>query len=217
MTTRLYLIRHAEAEGNVLRRFQGIWDSKLSEKGFLQLEFLREKFKDIKIDAAFASDLERAKVTGEYAASYSGVGVVPDERFRELNFGEWENADAMHVRTTYPDDYFKYQYRADLFRITNGESFAEVAVRMKEGVDECLRENQGKTILIVSHSASIRAYLCEIMGISLSQIEKVGRIDNTSVSIVDFDEDLNATVVSLNDMDHLPEEIITDEGNRKYT
>ena len=44
MTTTLYLVRHAEAEGNWKRTFQGHIDSEVSEKGWTQPDYLARRF-----------------------------------------------------------------------------------------------------------------------------------------------------------------------------
>ena len=46
---KIYLVRHAEAQGNVEEFFQGHIDTDVSEKGRKQLECLAERFKDIPI------------------------------------------------------------------------------------------------------------------------------------------------------------------------
>ena len=62
MTT-IYLIRHAEAEGNLFRRAQGHWNGKITERGKKQIDALAERFKDVHIDAVYSSDLDRARDT----------------------------------------------------------------------------------------------------------------------------------------------------------
>ena len=47
---RIYLVRHAEAMGNVLEFFQGRTDTDISPKGEKQLACLAERFKDIDFD-----------------------------------------------------------------------------------------------------------------------------------------------------------------------
>ena len=58
MTT-IYLIRHAEAEGNVFRRLHGQYDSNVTPNGLKQIEALAKRFESIPIDAVYASDLTR--------------------------------------------------------------------------------------------------------------------------------------------------------------
>ena len=62
MTT-IYLIRHAEAEGNLYRRVQGHWDGQVTPRGDLQIAALAERFRDVPVDAVYASDLRRTQDT----------------------------------------------------------------------------------------------------------------------------------------------------------
>ena len=59
MTT-VYIIRHAEAEGNVYRRCHGQYDSLLTPRAYEQLPCLAKRFTDVPLDAVYASDLFRA-------------------------------------------------------------------------------------------------------------------------------------------------------------
>ena len=62
MTT-VYLIRHAEAEGNLYRRVHGWYDSLITENGYRQIAALRGRFADVPIDAVYSSDLFRTMTT----------------------------------------------------------------------------------------------------------------------------------------------------------
>jgi probable phosphoglycerate mutase len=61
--TKIYLIRHAEAEGNLYRRIHGWYDGAVTDMGYRQIEALKQRFADIKIDAVYSSDLKRARET----------------------------------------------------------------------------------------------------------------------------------------------------------
>ena len=41
--TKVYLIRHAEAEGNYYRRIQGHWDGRITALGMRQIDALAEE------------------------------------------------------------------------------------------------------------------------------------------------------------------------------
>ena len=60
MTT-IYLIRHAEAEGNLYRIAQGQDDSSLTDRGWRQVKALERRFDGVQIDAVYASDLYRTR------------------------------------------------------------------------------------------------------------------------------------------------------------
>ena len=43
--TKIYLIRHAEAEGNLYRRIQGHWDGSITPLGLQQIDALAQRFR----------------------------------------------------------------------------------------------------------------------------------------------------------------------------
>ena len=49
--TRIYIIRHAEAEGNLYRRIHGQYDSLVTPLGYRQIQALEKRFQDIHLDA----------------------------------------------------------------------------------------------------------------------------------------------------------------------
>ena len=61
--TKIYLIRHAEAEGNLYRIAQGQHESLITDRGFRQIDALRRRFDGVEIDAVYSSDLYRTQVT----------------------------------------------------------------------------------------------------------------------------------------------------------
>ncbi len=92
MTT-IYLIRHAEAEGNVYRRCHGIYDSLLTPKAYEQLPYLAERFADVPLDAVYASPLYRARHTAKAIADRKGMQVIIRPALHEIDMGDWRFAD----------------------------------------------------------------------------------------------------------------------------
>ena len=68
--TLIYMVRHAEAEGNLYRRAHGQYDSSLTPKGLRQLDALAERFRDTAVDALYSSDLRRTMATAAAVARY---------------------------------------------------------------------------------------------------------------------------------------------------
>jgi probable phosphoglycerate mutase len=67
---------------------------------------------------------------------------------------------------------------------------------------EIVKENDGKSVLIVSHGTSIKALILGLLGIDLSFYPRF-RLDNTSLNIVDVKEDGKTVLVLFNDTCHL--------------
>ncbi len=89
--TKIYLIRHAEAEGNLYRRIQGHFDGLVTERGKKQISVLAERFKDIDIDALYSSDLVRTKLTSEAITKYHDIEPSYLKSLREICMGVWED------------------------------------------------------------------------------------------------------------------------------
>ena len=80
---------------------------------------------------------------------------------------------------------------------------------MAENTIHCLRRIAGEvgesgTALAVSHSCTIKATLCAVLGKPMDHVKEFGHGDNTSVSLLNVDQNGNITVEFMNDDSHLP-------------
>ena len=91
MSTTIYLVRHAEAEGNIGRRCHGHYDSLLTKRGLEQAKVVGERFRSEPIDAVYSSDLWRARHTALAIAEPHGLPVIERRALREIDMGEWED------------------------------------------------------------------------------------------------------------------------------
>lgn len=71
---KIYLVRHAESEGNIGKVQQGP-STPLSEKGNQQTAFIAERFKTIDIDCIISSPQTRAKTTAEAVSRVIGKDI----------------------------------------------------------------------------------------------------------------------------------------------
>ncbi len=206
MMTEIYLIRHAEAEGNVYRRNHGQYDSLLTPMGLQQRDALAKRFENIRIDACFSSDLTRACMTAQAICRPKKLPLHRCPEFREVHFGVWEDKPFGYI------DYFDKE-AMDRFRldprslhVSGGETFSEYTGRFIGKMTELARQYDGKTIAIVSHGAVLRGVLMELF--RYGEGGPVPVCDNTGVSRIFF-EDGAYRAEYLNDNSHLPRELST--------
>ena len=88
--TRIYLIRHAEAEGNLYRIAQGQYDSLVTDRGMRQIAALGKRFEGVRIDAVYSSDLYRTCVTAGALYIPRRLPLHRMPALREICVGEWE-------------------------------------------------------------------------------------------------------------------------------
>ena len=101
--TRIYLIRHAEAEGNLYRIAHGHEEGLITDyRGPRQIRALAQRFRDIPVDAVYASDLIRTQTTAQAISMPKGLPLHPDSAFREIGMGVWEGLTWRQIETRWP-------------------------------------------------------------------------------------------------------------------
>lgn len=203
MVTKLYLIRHCEALGNINGTFQGSIDEDITEKGQRQLDKLAVKCKDIPFDVIYSSPLIRAVKTAQAANKHHGLEIITDSAFSEINGGEFEGVKWEELPVLFPDTYNKWRNDFAKFATEKGEAMTDVYRRVSLGAMKAVRENKGKTVLIVSHGCAIRNLCCYLRGFSLEKISGCEWVDNTGICRYDFEEDLKPTEIFVNDCAHI--------------
>lgn len=207
MTT-VYLIRHAEAEGNVCRRCHGQYDSLLTERAGAQLACLAKRFAEVPLDAIYASDLYRARHTAKAIADTKGMKVHVRQVLREIDMGDWEDCSWAILARQYPERFALWQTRPWECRVPNGETVMECGDRVMAGILQIAQEWDGKSVAVVSHGSAIRAILCRVLGYPPEQIGEIGWGDNTCVAKFEI-TDGNINPIYWNDAAHLPEALST--------
>jgi len=206
--TRIYLIRHAEAEGNLYRVAHGQYNSTITPRGYRQLGALRERFKDVPIDAVYGSDLLRAHTTASAVYVPKNLPFRPMPLLREICLGKWEQMSWGEIDRADHDMYMDFNKRPHLWQVEGAESFAAVQERMLAAIRQIAEENPGKTVAATSHGAALRTLLGTLEGKTLEEIGQTGHGDNTAVSLIEVDGE-EIRVIFRDDASHVPAELST--------
>ena len=208
MTT-VYIIRHAEAEGNVYRRCHGQYDSLLTPRAYEQLPYLAKRFENVPLSAVYASDLFRARTTAKAVAQPHGLGVEIRPVLREIDMGDWEDIPWAELPRLWPEEFARWRARPWDGALPHGESVMQAGRRMLDGVRDLVRANEGASIAVVTHGSAIRGALTIAHGLAPEQMGEIGWGDNTCVAKFEFDGPDKFTVVYENDASHLPQQLST--------
>ncbi len=200
--TRIYLIRHAEAEGNLYRRAQGHWDGKLTALGLRQAEALAERFRDIQIDAVYASDLSRAADTASAILRGRSLQLAVTPRLRELCMGVWEGQPWGQLQYEFPEEMALFNGDLSKWQVEGSERFEAAQERMNGILAEIAGAHPGETVAVVSHGMAIKTFLYGALGIDPGTPGLLAHGDNTSVSLLEY-TDGKPTVIFYNDNSHL--------------
>ena len=201
MTT-IYLIRHAEAEGNLYRIVQGQSNSLLTDRGWRQVRALKKRFADIHIDAVYASDLYRTCATASAVYRPKGLPLHRVTALREIALGVWEQRTWGDIYRNWPEQMANFGRNVERWHMDGAETPRAVRQRVLEAIQNIAEENPGKTLAIVSHGYAIRLVLAKLQGYTLAQVGKTPTGDNTAVSCLEY-ENGAFRVVFRDDNSHL--------------
>jgi alpha-ribazole phosphatase len=169
--------------------------------GYRQVERLRDRLVNERIDAIYSSDLRRALVTAEVISSGHNVDIVTCSELREINYGELEGLTFEEISRLYPEVAELVTNFSLRLKFPGGESFEGFIERASKFLDKLKRHTPSQTILVVSHSGPLRVLVCHLLGIEQSHWRQI-RLDNASLSIMETYPQ-GAIVSLLNDTAHL--------------
>ncbi len=184
MTT-IYLIRHAEADGNFYRRAQGQYDANITMLGRRQVAALAQRFRDVPVDALWSSDLVRTQSTASAILKYHpGLTLHTDPALREVDIGVWEGRPWGNIAREEPEQHGYFTGDPARWHVAGSEDYAAVQDRMERALLGLGDAYPGKTVAVVSHAFAIRALCSRLMGVPFGRMP-FG--DNTSVTTLTAD------------------------------
>ena len=199
--TKIYLIRHGESVGNLHRICLGHTDLDLTDLGLEQAKKTAEALSDVDFAAIYSSDLIRAVHTAEPHATKRGLKVNTSECFRELFFGEWENASVLYLKEHHHEEFMVgWRQNFGTFTAPNGESVVNMAERMALGLKNIASVHEGENILVASHAAAIRALWGKISGFKPHEwADAYPFPTNASYSVIEYENGVLKPVSYSND------------------
>ena len=150
----IIFLRHGRTTANANGLLQGRLDLQLDELGQRQAQAAAAAIGPV--DRVIASPLKRAQET----AAALGQSVGTDERFIELDYGDWEAKPVGDV----PAETWA-EWRSDLdFRPPGGETLNELGRRVRDGLTDLAADAVNQKIVIVSHVSPIKASVAWALG-----------------------------------------------------
>lgn len=228
----LAIIRHAESAGNVAndlayeqRRHEldlaiRDMDVPLSPLGETQALELGNWFAATAPPAVvLCSPYKRAVDTAAIALEAAGIEVpiVLDERLREREFGILDRLTKDGILARHPEQAAARAFLGKFFhRPPGGESWADVAGRVRSVVTDLRLDYANRRVVVVTHQAVsmlFRYVLDPLTEAEVLELDGLHQIANTGVTTYER-ADNAMRLVSFNDASHLPADEKTSESDR---
>ena len=153
---RLVLLRHGRSAHNHRRVWQGQADVPLDDVGRLQAKAAAEYLVAERPVAVVASDLLRARDTGQVVAAAAGVPLALDARLREIDVGAWENLTDADIAATGDSEALAAYRRGEEVPAGGSERLSDVGRRGAEALAEHAASLDGGTLVVVAHGVVLR-------------------------------------------------------------
>ena len=205
MTT-IYLIRHAQADGNLYRRCQAWYDGLITQTGYKQIDALENRFRRTHFDAVYSSDLFRTMTTAKAIYKTHQLPLNTDPDLREIGSGCWEDKPWGELLQSDRESLLSFWRCDPVWKVEGSETFQEIQRRFDSAVKRIAAAHPDQTVAIFAHGCIIRSTLAFWLGLPLERIREIPHGDNTSVAKLEY-EDGSINVRWYNDTSHLSGEL----------
>jgi probable phosphoglycerate mutase len=197
--TVFHLLRHGEPTvfGRINGRLPGVG---LSARGRAEIAAVAARLAEEKIEALYASPLQRTQETAAILSERLGLPVGCRDDVIELDFGEWTGLTADEIRKD--PRWQVWSNCRSIAVIPGGESWRQVQDRVVGALFDLRQVHPDGSVVIVSHGDVIRAALLFALGMPLDFYARL-EVALASISTIRLDGS-GIRVLTLNEGPRLP-------------
>lgn len=202
MPTRIYLVRHGATELTAEDRFAGSTEVSLSDEGRTQVAALAQRLRGDRLDAVYASPMQRTMETARLIAAPHGLEPLAEPDLREIDYGHWEGRSRDEVEADCGDEYNAWQEDPLTVAPAGGESGIDVLARALPVFRRIVQNHRHQAVLVVSHKGTNRLLVSSLLGFDARGYRD--RLDQSpaALTILDFATDVRARLRLFNDVSH---------------
>lgn len=212
--TKLYFVRHGKTEWNLEGRYQGAsGDSELLPESYAQIKQLGQYLQDQKIEFTriYASPIKRARRTalGLWPYLQGNPRLTLKSSLKEFALGKWEGRKFSEIEAENPALFDAFRNHPEKWEgpLIGAETFEEVIARFTATINNAVAANDADAnLMFVSHGAAITAVTGALIGTPLADLRARGGLSNTSLTILETNDNEHFTEIIRNQTDYLTHE-----------
>lgn len=202
-STELLLIRHAVNDFVKTGKLAG-WTPgvHLNDEGRAQAVALGERLASTKLDAIYASPLDRTVETAQaILAHHPDLQLQTVNEIGELKIGDWQGAELSKLYRR--KQWFMVQAFPSRTRFPNGETFGQAQLRAIDALEAMAVRHPRGRVAVVSHADIIKLVLAYYLGAPLDMFQRIN-VSPASLSVVSVGFG-RITVQQINETHYLPQ------------
>jgi 2,3-bisphosphoglycerate-dependent phosphoglycerate mutase len=178
-------MRHGQADNNVNRVLVGRYvESHLTEYGKQQVADTAKYLKNVPIEKVYVSPVIRTVETARIVCKVLGINYEIDERLYEIDLGRLVGMQFEKIIQKYGNLFLRFYNEDDTMLAKYGvESFASVKSRVKHLLDEIIKMQQDKNVLLITHLDPIKAAISILLDLKAEALYH-WHIRNASLTIL---------------------------------
>ncbi len=200
--TQILLIRHAVNDYVKTNRLAG-WTPgvHLNDEGRAQAAALGQRLAEAKIDAIYASPLERTVETAQAVLEHHpDLTLQTLDTIGEVRYGDWTGGE---IRKLAQRKMWRvFQTNPSRASFPNGEAMRDAQLRAVNAIEQLVRKHPRETVAVVSHSDIIKMILAHYLGIHLDLFQRI-EVSPASLSIISLGG-FRPAIIQINEASYLP-------------
>jgi len=134
----------------------------------------------------YVSPLRRTIQTAQPLCELVGMPMQLRDGLKEVGYGLWEGWHPKDLYRDFHDEYMQWLTDPAWHAPPEGERGIDIARRASFVLDEIEQAHRQGNVLIVSHKATIRIMLCQLMGLDVGRYRDRFEMPVAAVSVVEL-------------------------------
>lgn len=199
--TTVLLIRHGDNDWTESHKLAGrLPGVHLNAYGRQQAQAVGQRLASAKLNAIYASPLERTLETAQAIAQHHNLEIRTRPGLIEVDYGEWmgEPLKKLSKNKAWP----VIQFYPSGAGFPGGETMYTMQTRCVQEINALVTTHPGETIAIVGHADLIKAAVAHYLGVHLDLFQRIV-ISTASITSISFSS-MGPRIVTVNDTSHNP-------------
>lgn len=199
--TTVLLVRHGDNNWTESHKLAGrLPGVHLNEYGRQQAEALGRRLASAKLQAIYASPLERTLETAQAIACHHGLEIQTRPGLIEVDYGEWMGEPVKKLTKTKAWPVIQFYPSGAGF--PGGETMYSMQTRCVQEINALVAAHPGETIAIVGHADLIKAAVAHYLGVHFDLFQRIV-ISTASITSISFSP-MGPRIITVNDTSHNP-------------